>query len=80
MHMTLFLRPVLYLDPGSGSFIIQMLLAGLLGAAVAIRIYWKKIVAFFKKNKGGDALEELDALDEYGGDPIGDQDRDADRD
>jgi hypothetical protein len=60
---------MMYLDPGSGSFIIQMLLAGLLGAAVAIRIYWKKIVAFFNKKKGGDDFEDLDEMDEYGGDP-----------
>jgi len=67
MNLNLFLRPMMYLDPGSGSFIIQMLLAGLLGIAVAVRIYWKKIVAFFRRNKGGDVQEELDELDEYGG-------------
>jgi len=60
------LKPLMYLDPGSGSFIIQMLLAGLLGIAVAVRIYWKKIVKFFRKNKGGDVQEELDEMDEYG--------------
>ena len=60
------LKPLMYLDPGSGSFIIQMLLAGLLGVAVAVRIYWKKIVKFFRKDKGGDVQEELDEMDEYG--------------
>lgn len=62
----IFFKPMLYLDPGSGSFIIQMLLAGLLGIAVAIRIYWKKIVAFFNKGKGGSVQDDLDELDEYG--------------
>ena len=66
MNHTVFLKPLMYLDPGSGSFIIQMLLAGLLGIAVAVRIYWKKIVKFFQKNKGGDVQEELDEMDEYG--------------
>lgn len=66
MNHLLFLKPLMYLDPGSGSFIIQMLLAGLLGIAVAVRIYWKKIVAFFRKGKGGDALAALDEMDEYG--------------
>jgi hypothetical protein len=38
-----------YLDPGSGSFIFQLILASLLGAAVVIRAYWKRISGFFKK-------------------------------
>lgn len=67
MKISVLLRPLMYLDPGSGSFIIQMLLAGFLGLAVAVKIYWKKIVAFFKKNKSGKVQDELDALDEYGG-------------
>jgi hypothetical protein len=32
-----------YIDPGSGSFIIQALLAAIAGAAVAINTYWKRI-------------------------------------
>lgn len=40
-----------YLDPGSGSFLIQMLLAGGLGAAFLIKTYWRKIRALFIKNK-----------------------------
>ncbi len=68
MKIILFLRPMMYLDPGSGSFLIQILLAGLLGIGVAVRIYWKKIVSFFKRDKGEGIQEELDTLDEYGGD------------
>jgi len=44
----------LYLDPGSGSFLFQMLLATLVGALFAIKIYWKKITAYFGKNKQKD--------------------------
>ena len=36
-----------YLDPGSGSFLIQILVAGLLGAGVALKVYWRKVKAFF---------------------------------
>ena len=68
MKIDLFLKPLMYLDPGSGSFIIQMLLAGLLGIAVAVRIYWKKIMSFFKRSKNGQVQDDLDELDEYGGD------------
>ena len=32
-----------YLDPGSGSFILQMILAAILGGLVIIRTYWNKI-------------------------------------
>jgi hypothetical protein len=32
-----------YIDPGSGSFLIQMLLAGLLGVSMVIKIYWRRI-------------------------------------
>jgi len=32
-----------YLDPGSGSIVIQILIAALLGAGVAVRVFWSKI-------------------------------------
>ncbi len=35
--------PHLYLDPGSGSFLIQLLIASLLGLSVAIGASWSKI-------------------------------------
>ena len=38
-----------YLDPGSGSFLIQLLIATLLGGAFVIRSYWKKILGFFRR-------------------------------
>lgn len=39
--------PLLYLDPGSGSFLIQLLIAALLGAGVAIGASWSKIKRLF---------------------------------
>lgn len=38
-----------YLDPGTGSYIIQMAIAILLGASFTIKIYWKKIKTYFAK-------------------------------
>lgn len=32
-----------YLDPGTGSYIFQLLLAGLLGALFLLKVYWKKV-------------------------------------
>jgi len=39
--------PLPYLDPGSGSFIIQILIAVLLGLGVALRASWGKIRTYF---------------------------------
>lgn len=40
-------RPLAYLDPGSGSFLLQMALAALLGLGVAIRASWGRIKGWF---------------------------------
>ena len=46
-----------YLDPGTGSYMLQMIIAGLLGAAFAIKMYWLRIKRFvagiFSKNERG---------------------------
>ena len=41
--------PPAYLDPGSGSFILQLLVAGILGGLVALRMSWAKIKARFTR-------------------------------
>ena len=33
-----------YLDPGSGSFILQLILAAFLGGLFVLRSYWTKII------------------------------------
>jgi hypothetical protein len=43
MHFT----PLPYLDPGSGSFIIQIAIAALLGLGVALRASWGSIKKYF---------------------------------
>ena len=43
-----------YLDPGSGSMLIQIIIAAVLGAGVAIRVFWKNIKAFFTGKKASD--------------------------
>ena len=39
----------LYLDPGSGSYLIQVIIAAVLGAGFFFRNSWTKIKSFFKK-------------------------------
>tara|TARA_Y100000996_G_C22315083_1_gene557854 strand:+ start:522 stop:713 length:192 start_codon:yes stop_codon:yes gene_type:complete len=38
-----------YIDPGSGSMIVQMLIGTLVGAGIAVKIYWQKIKMKFMK-------------------------------
>ena len=36
-----------YLDPGTGSILLQGLLAAIAGSLVAVKLYWAKIKSFF---------------------------------
>lgn len=38
-----------YLDPGSGSYLLQILLAGLLAASFMLKSFWQKLRAFFSR-------------------------------
>ncbi len=40
-----------YLDPGTGSFIFQIIIASLLAVAVSFKKVWLWFGKFFKKNK-----------------------------
>ena len=58
MHFT----PLPYLDPGSGSFLIQLLIAALLGIGVAVRASWSKIKGWFGvKPKADDEDDEAES-------------------
>ena len=36
-----------YIDPGSGSYIFQLLVGAFVGVAVAIKVFWRRVFAFF---------------------------------
>jgi hypothetical protein len=36
-----------YLDPGSGSMLLQVLLGGVAGVAVIAKLYWGRLLALF---------------------------------
>ncbi len=40
-----------YIDPGSGSYLVQLLVAGVLGAGYALKLYWAKFKSFFTRRK-----------------------------
>ncbi|NMC14679.1 MAG: hypothetical protein GYA34_17555 [Chloroflexi bacterium] len=52
----------MYLDPGSGSVLLQTILAGLLGIGVIVRIIWKKITSLGTKNPIDSAETEDDNI------------------
>lgn len=39
-----------YLDPGTGSMILQLLLGGVAGAIVILKLYWRRFVSLFRGN------------------------------
>lgn len=50
----------LYLNPGSGSFLLQLLIAGLAGLGIAITASWSKIKRFIKNKKKAETIDDED--------------------
>ncbi|MCX4274619.1 MAG: hypothetical protein OSJ27_02425 [Candidatus Gastranaerophilales bacterium] len=42
-----------YLDPGTGSMILQVILAGIVGIGCTFKVWRDKAIHFFKRNKDG---------------------------
>ena len=40
-----------YLDPGSGSMILQVIAGGLAAVAVTAKLYWRKLLRFLRIRK-----------------------------
>jgi hypothetical protein len=57
LHDKLILKGLAYLDPGSGSFILQILIAALFGGLFLLKTFWKKIVNFFRGKSGEEPVE-----------------------
>ena len=49
-----------YLDPGTGSMLVQGLIGGVASAMAFLSIYWQKVKAFFGKEK---EKEDTDTAD-----------------
>jgi hypothetical protein len=41
-----------YLDPGTGGMLIQIILGGVAGLAVAGKLFWHQLKSFFRFGKG----------------------------
>lgn len=48
-----------YIDPGTGSYVLQIILAFVIGGLCWLKLYWKRIKAHFqrKSSKKGDDSE-----------------------
>jgi hypothetical protein len=48
-----------YIDPGTGSYVIQIIIAALVGASLGVKIFWRNIKGFFSKlfSKGSKSQE-----------------------
>ncbi len=64
--LTPVVKPMAYLDPGSGSILIQMLVAAALGGAYLVKVYWKKLKRLFtgKKDEPVEQVEETEETPE----------------
>ena len=50
-----------YLDPGSGSMLLQILLGGTAGLAVLLKLYWQRLLLVFGVQAKENAGEETQA-------------------
>ncbi|TDI58541.1 MAG: hypothetical protein E2O92_09620 [Alphaproteobacteria bacterium] len=46
-----------YLDPGTGSIILQLILGGVAGVMVVMKLYWHRLLSFFGR---GDSSSDAD--------------------
>jgi len=49
-----------YLDPGTGSMLVQLLVGGVAAAAVAIKLYWYRILRLLRIRKDEPALRSAE--------------------
>ena len=49
LNITNFKLMISYIDPGTGSFVIQVIIGVLFGVLYALKLFWGNILRFFKK-------------------------------
>jgi hypothetical protein len=49
-----------YVDPSAGSLLLQLILGGVAGLMVALRLSWKRITGLFGRGRAPGAPEERD--------------------
>ena len=46
-----FVLGVIYLDPGTGSMLVQLIVGGFAAAGVALKLYWRRFTSLFRRTK-----------------------------
>jgi len=54
------LQVLAYLDPGTGSMLVQILVGGVAAAAVAIKLYWYRLLRLLRIRKDDPTLRDHD--------------------
>ena len=52
-----------YIDPGSGSVLLQVLVGGLLALGVTLKMYWGRLLSMFRRGGGEEDPKRLDLDD-----------------
>ena len=58
--LLMFSDAVAYLDPGTGSMLLQVILGGIAAVGVAVKLYWHKLRAAFGMARKPDPEDESD--------------------
>jgi len=45
------MRVLAYLDPGTGSILLQVVLGGTAAAAVTVRLWWGRVTSTFRRDR-----------------------------
>ena len=52
------MNPLAYLDPGTGSMLVQLLVGGVAAAGVVARLYWGRLLRLLRIRKDKPELSE----------------------
>ena len=56
--LTMSINAEAYLDPGTGSMMLQVILGGIAAVGVAIKLYWHKLASVFGLRKKEETEDE----------------------
>ena len=51
-------RAYAYLDPASGSMLLQLIVGGVAGLGLLLKLFWHRILGFFRRKGGHDGAAD----------------------